>query len=276
MYRVAVIILNYNTWEDTLNEIELVYNICNIPMSDIVVIDNASPNEERIQLKKKSKEKGFIFIQATQNKGYAAGNNIGLGFAISRKYQYAWILNNDIYFDDTEIINKLYSVFEKDNMIATVNPDIFAPSGHMFNRDAKRPSFFDFTLGMNRYRKIGRQINVKDEFGYVYRPQGCCMMVDLQKMKAVHLLDEHTFLYFEEPILAERLLQKGFRCACCVSASVIHNHSKSVKTVFQKQSLRKIQNKSFEYYLNQYRGYGKFKSAVCVFFNTLKLQLLQG
>ena len=276
MYRVAVIILNYNTWEDTLNEIELVYNICNIPMSDIVVIDNASPNESGVQLKKKSKEKGFVFIQATQNKGYAAGNNIGLEFAISRKYEYAWILNNDIYFDDAEIIHKLYSVFEKDNMIATVNPDIFAPSGYMFNRDAKRPSFFDFTLGMNRYRKIGRQINVKDEFGYVYRPQGCCMMVDLQKMKDVHLLDEHTFLYFEEPILAERLLQKGFRCACCVSASVIHNHSKSVKTAFQKQSLRKIQNKSFEYYLDQYRGYGKFKSAVCVFFNTLKLQLLQG
>ena len=64
MHHIAVIILNYNTWEDTLNEVDLVQNVCNVPASDIIVVDNASPNESGIRLKENSKKKGFVFLSA--------------------------------------------------------------------------------------------------------------------------------------------------------------------------------------------------------------------
>ena len=44
MSDVSVIILNYCTWQDTLREIKMINTVCGIDYEDIVVIDNASPN----------------------------------------------------------------------------------------------------------------------------------------------------------------------------------------------------------------------------------------
>lgn len=80
-------------------------------------------------------------MKSNTNAGYAAGNNIGMRYAYNKGYKYAWILNNDIIIDDVQIITKIIDVFEKDSSVAVVNPDIYAPDGHMFNRDAKNQHF---------------------------------------------------------------------------------------------------------------------------------------
>ena len=161
-------------------------------------------------------------------------------------------------------------VFEVDSSVGVVNPDIYSPDGHLFNRDAKRYNLFDFTIGLNRYKKIGRIIEDLGGYGYIYRPQGCCMMVDLDKMEAVDYMDEHTFLYCEEFILAERLLKRGWKCACAINTSIIHNHSKTVKTTLGKWKMLSAQNKSFSYYLKEYREYGLLKRTVCIVFYMAK------
>lgn len=275
MDRVAVIILNYNTWKDTLKEIELVNSICGVSFNDVIVVDNASPNDSAKMLEKASDDKGFIFIKSLENKGYAAGNNIGMRYAYKNGYKFAWILNNDIIIEDNWIVKKFLEIFTIDASVAVINSDVYAPGGYMFNRDAKRPTFFDYTIGMNQYRRSGRQIIDRGGYAYIYRPQGCCMMVDLEKMNAIDYMDEHTFLYIEEPILAERLLKKGYFCACCLTTDIIHNHSKTVKTVFDKRKIRKIQNESFRYYLKEYRKYSDLKIRICLAFNSLKMKLLE-
>lgn len=272
--KIAIIILNYNSWEDTIAEIDLCYGLLNVQYEDIIVVDNASPNNSAQMLHEASISRGFHFIESSCNKGYAAGNNIGLQYAYEHSYRYGWILNNDIVIEDKEIVQKLFDVFQKDASIAVVNPDIYAPNGHMYNRDSKRPTFFDYTIGINKYRKIGRQIHDLGNYGYIYRPQGCCMMVDLEKMHEIDFMDENTFLYVEEPILAERLLIKGYRCACCLNAKIIHNHSSTVKSVFAKRKIRQFNNKSFRYYLEEYREFNRVQIAICCFFNSVKLMFL--
>ena len=90
MNRIAIIILNYNTWEDTLKEMEMVHNICKVNYQDFIIVDNASPNDSLKNLRKNS-EKGFVLLTSSKNKGYAAGNNIGLRYASENNYDYAWI-----------------------------------------------------------------------------------------------------------------------------------------------------------------------------------------
>lgn len=63
-------------------------------------------------------------------------------YAYKAGYKYAWILNNDILINDKEIVTKLTDIFKKDSSVAVVNPDIYAPDGHMYNRDSIRPDFF--------------------------------------------------------------------------------------------------------------------------------------
>lgn len=270
---VAVVILNYKSWRDTLNEIDMCHKEIGIDYENIIVVDNASPNESKEELEKNS-QLGYRFIYSTENNGYASGNNIGLKYAFNNGYKYALILNNDILFNDKEFLKKLLEVVDKDNKLAVVNPDVYSPSGYLFNRDAKRPNLFDYTVGMYLYKKRGRKIQDIDKYGYVYRPQGCCMLVDLNKLNQVDYLDDSTFLYYEEVILAERLLNKGFRCACCTDTSIIHNHSTTVKSSFELNEIIKIKNKSFSYYLKEYRHYSNLKIKMCCAFNFLKEKYL--
>ena len=270
---VAVVILNYKSWRDTLNEIDMCHKEIGIDYENIIVVDNASPNESKEELEKNS-QLGYRFIYSTENNGYASGNNIGLKYAFNNGYKYALILNNDILFNDKEFLKKILEVVDKDNKLAVVNPDVYSPSGYLFNRDAKRPNLFDYTVGMYLYKKRGRKIQDIDKYGYVYRPQGCCMLVDLNKLNQVDYLDDSTFLYYEEVILAERLLNKGFRCACCTDTSIIHNHSTTVKSSFELNEIIKIKNKSFSYYLKEYRHYSNLKIKMCCAFNFLKEKCL--
>lgn len=271
---VAVIILNFKSWQETIQEADICNEFLGIDYENIIIVDNASPNDSYVNLKSTSKEKNFILIKSENNNGYAAGNNIGMRYAYKVGYKYAWILNNDILINDKEIVTKLTDVFKKDSSVAVVNPDIYAPDGHMYNRDSIRPDFFDLTFGMLNYKKKGRKIEDRGGYSYIYRPQGCCMMVDLNKMNEIDYMDEHTFLYVEEPILAERLMQKNYKCACCIATSIIHNHSTTVKSVFAKNKIRKMNNESFKYYLKQYRKFNIVKTNICLFFNYLKLLML--
>lgn len=273
MDKIAVIILNYMTWEETLKEVGIIKSLNNSSALDIIVVDNASPNDSYERLASCS-ENNFILLKSESNNGYASGNNIGLRYSYAKEYKYAWILNNDILIEDKDILAKLIGVF-KDSSVAVVNPDILAPDGHLFNRDSQRPDFYDFTFGMNSYRKKGRKVEDLGGYGYVYRPQGCCMVVDLEKLNSVDYMDEHTFLYSEEMILAERLLKKSYRCACCLDASAVHNHSTTVKSSIKKRKIKKIQLKSFDYYLKEYRKYNGFKRLICRIFYSLKLSLLK-
>lgn len=273
--RLAVIILNYKSWEETLKEADMCRQQLKIDYQDIIIVDNASPNNSAEMLEKEAKRKNYVFIKSNKNNGYASGNNIGMRYAYSKGYEYAWILNNDIIIDDEEIVSKLMDVFIKDATIAVVNPDIYSPDGHMFNRDAKRPSVFDYTLGAKSYKKKGRTVKDLGGYAYIYRPQGCCMMVDLKKMNEIDYMDEYTFLYVEEPILAERLLMKNYHCACCLRAKIIHNHSTTVKSVFAKNKIRKMNNESFRYYLKKYRKFNSVQVAVCCLFNYIKW-IIQG
>lgn len=273
MERIAVVILNYNTWQKTISEIDMISSLFHLKSDQLIVVDNDSGNDSYEQLKKRKADK-YHLIRAKNNNGYAAGNNIGMKYAYRLGYQYAWIINNDILIEDAMLLHKMLNILVKDDRLAVVNPDIYAPDGHMFNRESKRPSFYDYTLGMSAYRRAGRQIKDLGSYGYVYRPQGCCMLVDLHKIKEAGYMDEHTFLYGEEVILAERLRNKGYLCGCCTSAKVIHDHSFTVKGAFTKSKLNRMKIESFRYYLRKYRKFSVAATKICCLFYQMKLILL--
>ena len=112
MSRVAIIILNYNSWDYTNKCLESLFNQ-DYNDYTVFVVDNASTNDsiERICGYLDSSKKVYItidededyisgvnliFIKSKENNGYAAGNNIALRKAIdSRKFDFYWVINND-------------------------------------------------------------------------------------------------------------------------------------------------------------------------------------
>lgn len=271
---VLAIILNYNTYEMTLKIIDKLRNL-NYSNLDILVVDNNSSNESVKELKKNTNTGRFKLIVNDTNGGYAVGNNIGLRFAVEHGYKYSWILNNDLIFDDSNILNVLITAAEADSKVACVGPRITDLNGNRVCPYISRPNLWSLTFGMLKDKHERHKYIMKS--GIVYRVYGCCMLLKNSNMTEINYLDERTFLYCEEDILAERLLKIGCYSYYCADTSVVHLESMTVNREQGKKSLKKIKivMSSMNIYLKEYLHYGILARKYCMFFRGV-IMLLRG
>lgn len=251
--RVCVVILNYNTYDLTLNIVERLQRLSYDNLS-ILVIDNDSPNESGKVLLERSSIDNFIFIRNKQNDGYAKGNNIGLQYSIDNGYEYTLIMNNDIIINDNDIIEKLIGSFISDDIIC-VGPKIVDTESVPCAPYIKRPSWFDLSLGISFYNKQ-RKKSV-DENKIAYRLHGCFMFFKNKLLKNTGLFDERTFLYCEEEIFAERIIKNEYKNYYNSDIQIVHMESSTVGSNrwFKSKFKRKCVKKSLKLYLNEYRKF---------------------
>lgn len=267
--KVAIVILNYNTWELTIEMVKQLHEteIVNSSMK-IVVVDNHSTNDSVRNISTWIEKNGGkeILIKNDKNAGYAAGNNVGIRWAVQKGYEYSWICNNDLILCDTNVLKNMVSVLENEPSVAAVSPRVIDfETRRELNRNLKRLSVWDMSLG-NFIRRINRIVTDQEEIteGWCecYRPQGCCMLLRNSAMVDVNYMDESTFLYSEELILAERFFQKKWKCACALNTRIIHNHGRTVQQFKKKLEVYKIRLESGHIYYN-YRGFTSFERLLC-------------
>ena len=76
------------------------------------------------------------------------------------------------------------------------------------------------------------------------------MLVDACSFMEVGMFDEETFLYYEEPILAERLLKIKKRMYFASDVEIVHFEGGSTK---RNKKRDKIEMDSCVYYMKQYK-----------------------
>ena len=261
--KVLIIILNYGTYDLTINLIRNIKSRLNYENYSIMVIDNCSPNESADILKQNSKELQYIFFANDKNTGYAAGNNIGLRYAFNNKYEYSWIVNNDIEILNGDILTHMLSIINNNSNIACIGPQIYSLNGKICAPYCRRQSFFDMTAGVFLDKK-NREKNINHS-GFVYRVHGCCMLLKNEAMKEIDYMDERTFLYGEEEILSERLLQKNYKAYYDAEVSIIHKESSTMKRMKNDKLEFQIKEaeKSRTIYLRDYRGFNDIEIFIC-------------
>lgn len=264
--RVLAVILNYKTPQLTLDLVDALKKIY-YQAFDVMVIDNNSPDNSSQILKKAATKKGFIFYANHVNSGYAAGNNIGIRYGIKYGYSYTWILNSDVLLTDPNVLKVMVHRAEADSQIGVVGPLIVSRDGKEVAPYIHRPTLWQSTLGIfaEKNRRM-KNIHVSRK---VYRVYGCCMLLRNEAMRKCDCMDERTFLYSEEDILAERLLEQGYYAYYDSTAKVKHNESSSMRTLTLKQIQKKNKeaSKSRELYYKEYLGYSKFKVQIIKFVN---------
>jgi len=261
--KVLIIILNYGTYDLTINLINQIHGGLDYQNYSIMVVDNCSPNESAKVLGEKSNELEYLFVANTNNTGYAAGNNIGIRYGIEHGFDYSWILNNDVELREKDVLKKMVAKAESEERIGCVGPMIYSVSGEICAPYVSRLTIWKMTLGAvmeKRHRK--KYCKVPRE---VYRVHGCCMLLKNSVMEKVDCMDERTFLYGEEAILAERMLSKGYVSYYIPSVSVLHKESASLKRMSKKGKKLRIteSRKSRELYLKEYRHYPFFARWFC-------------
>lgn len=204
---VLIIVLNYGMYNLTLKMINELHTELDYDNYSIMVVDNCSPNESAKVLANRSKDLNYIFIANGKNTGYAAGNNIGIRYAINNGYKYSWILNNDVELREKSVLKELVGILEENDDIACVGPKIYNADGSICAPYCRRPSVWNMTLGAFEDKKY--RISKQDVAGEVYRIYGCCMLLKNRAMAEIDCMDERTFLYGEEAILSERLIKKA-------------------------------------------------------------------
>ena len=126
MLTIPIILLNYNSSSDCRKCISFLKNQKNVEI-EIVVVDNCSKSEDLCLLRTLCQEEQCTLIENKENRGYNAGNNIGLRYAVRKGYKYALITNPDMEFPQEEYLKQLVDVMEEQTEVVVIGSDIVTP-----------------------------------------------------------------------------------------------------------------------------------------------------
>jgi len=267
---IAIIILNWNGWEDTIECLESVFQLDYLNYH-VILVDNNSDDQslEKIKLyccgeltaeskyvryNKSNKPvtyseytkqetevdnvavgeqiKSLTLIKNDKNYGFAEGNNIGIRYALKVfAPDYILLLNNDVVVDKN-LLTHLASFADENEHIGIVGPRIlYYNSGQIQSLGVK----INFWTGNVKY--IGH--NEKDkpcdhntfiDVDYVF---GACFLIKRSVIEKIGLLDPIYFLYTEEADWSLRAKSNGFHSCCYLKTHIWHKSQASTSKVIE-------------------------------------------
>lgn len=252
---IGVVILNYNSSHDCEICIDFVKKQ-NYPKIHIVVVDNNSKQTDVENIRKICDATQITLIENKENRGFSAGNNIGLKYAASIGCKYALIINPDVEMRDKEALSMLVAKLKSDNNIAVVAPSVLSANG-LYDNPLREKTFWEevfwiYKLFMPKPDVVNYYVGNHKEDGECELVIGCCFLVSISFMQEVNFLDEKTFLYSEESILGKVVKQAGKKIYYISGCEVFHNHVESKKSNLNARF--KEYAISRKYYYKRYSG----------------------
>ena len=232
--KLAIIILNYNSCVDCRKCIGYLKAQQGIEQ-EIIVVDNCSRDDERNAVEVLCKEQGCTFIANNKNKGYNAGNNVGLRYAAMKGYEYALIANPDMEFPQTNYLATLLAQMQTNEDIVVCGSDIIGADGiHQspMGKDGNWRGSFGWIKEIFGKKKKSDAYDFIDNYSeshYCHKVSGCCFMIRMSFHKEISFFDENVFLYCEEAILSRQVEIAGKRMYYLATAQAVHRHVKSDK-----------------------------------------------
>jgi len=232
--KIAIIILNYNSSADCRKCIGFLKQQQGVE-AEIVVVDNCSREEERKAVESVCKENACTFIANNENRGYNAGNNVGLRYAAEKGYEYALIANPDMEFPQNDYLLKLAQKMQSDEEIVVCGSDIITPEGvHQNPKIRGKDELKDYFTWIKEVFVKTKERGNNPEWiedpktsKYCRCLNGCCFMIKMSFISNANFFDENTFLYGEEPILGAQVEEKGKKMYYTTETFAIHAHMKS-------------------------------------------------
>jgi GT2 family glycosyltransferase len=174
----------------------------------------------------------LVLIQADANRGFAAGNNIGISYATKQNdFAFVWLLNNDTVIDANALKNlvKKAENCSKANMKVGIvtskllyyyHPEIIQAIGGRYNK------WFAVSKHIGSFQKDDGSFDI-DEVNMHY-PIGASMLVSKEFIDEVGFMCEDYFLYYEEMDWSVRGKQKGFVNKYSYQSKVFHKEGASI------------------------------------------------
>ena len=238
---VGIVILNYNSWNDTEACIKSIVEHEKKVQYHIYVVDNASSKPMPESLRRYlQKDWAATFIPSRENRGYSVGNNLGIKQALTDGCSAVLISNSDVRYEDNSI-GKMYQFLQDHPKTGIVGPKIVLADGKtqrecMMRKTGIKEKYLLRTrlhIFCPSFNKAywGREHDYERETFEVYAVLGCCFMFSRACALQVTPLDENTFLYEEELILGIQMEKAGWKTVYYPQSVIHHLHGQSTKKV---------------------------------------------
>ncbi len=217
---VSIITINYDQSQVTLDMLASLEKI-SYPNYEVIVVDNASPNDNPDVIKKRYPT--VHLIKSKENLGFAGGNNLGVK---ASKGDYVLFINNDTIVPEG-FIEPLVQTLRQDKQIGMVSPKI------KFHWDSSLIQYAGYTP-MNHFTIRNNSIGYHqtddgrfDIAGETASIHGAAMMVPRQVIEKVGMMTEVYFLYYEEHDWAEMIKRSGYKIYYQPASYILHKESLS-------------------------------------------------
>ncbi len=218
---ISFVTVNYNGLKDTCELIESLHKTVQSVSYEIIVVDNASIQNEAALIRSRYPE--VTAIRSDRNLGFSGGNN--LGFAHARG-DYFFLINNDTYLMH-DGIDLLVHRLESNPVIGAVSPKIrfsFPPQHIQFTgyTPLSRITLRNEPIGFGQ--PDHGQFDTAHPSPYLH---GAALLVKREVVQKAGVMPEIYFLYYEELDWCTAMTRAGYELwydPCC---TVFHKESQS-------------------------------------------------
>ena len=189
---------------------------------EVIVVDNASTQDEATELEKRYPL--IIVIRSDKNLGFAGGNNLGIQAAHGK---YLFFLNNDTILPQPSTLSLLITRLESSAQIGMVCPKI------RFTWDKQPIQYAGYTpLSKITLRNKSIGFGEKDNGQYdtphpTPYAHGAAMMVKREVFEKAGVMPECYFLYYEELDWSLMIRRAGYEIWYEPSCTIFHKESQT-------------------------------------------------
>lgn len=251
--KLSIGIVNYNTADLIKKLLESIFEKesgFDEKDMEVIVLDNGS--EDNLKEIVKDFLPKIKFIQNQENEGFSKGYNKTIKFS---QGQYVLLLNSDIEVTKNSLSEMLkWGEYFKEE--AVLGGKLVFPDG------SKQDSAFHLPTV---WGAIKEYFFVKKGSYFMYEPQSsqpvrveglvmACFLIPRNIINKVGLLDESTFIYFEDIEYCRRLLEFGVPVYFVPQAKFIHHHGASTKKIGQEKAFKLLSQSAEKYHGKFYFG----------------------
>ena len=211
---VAIVILNWNGWEDTINCLSSL-RISKYQNFRIIIVDNGSTDDSVDHLH--AAHADITIIETGVNLGFAGGCNVGIRYAFEIMADYIWLLNNDTVVEQ-QSLSALVTTAVNNRRVGAVGSVLY---------EMEQPTVIQAWGGGGVNLHTGKSYHVKGPKGILTYLTGASILLSAEALRQSGLLDESFFVYWEDTDLSFRLVANGWKLLVEPSSRVWHRECSS-------------------------------------------------
>ena len=164
----------------------------------------------------------YTHVKNEKNVGVAKGNNQGIELSIKDGSTYTVLLNNDIEFDQPNLLRDMISYAENNNEPIIIPKIYFYDTQKVWMAGGKFLMYKGSTVHVGEGDSDGAAYSKEAYFKYA---PTCFMLLNNEVFERIGLMDEKYFVYYDDTDFIYRAYKNGFKVKLLPSLHVYHKVS---------------------------------------------------